>query len=361
MPHNILQLLGSAENENTAISSIVGLLAKGLDPARYRVHAWFLGTDGPLVSELRKAGVLVRHIDWRFGVRDPAGVWRFLSALNTANFSIVHQHFGGLSPRWLVRAKTRAKIITHVHGYINESRGTLSAQAPIQGADLVIAISHAVAKQVVGAQTRVIYTGVVPPRRSAPGKVKNGRVLGTACRLVAIKGIIHLIRAMALLRGEFPELRLEIAGEGPDRPMLEMEVHALGLNDQITFLGWRPDISLVMLGWDIFVMPSLAEGLGIAVLEAMAHGLPVVGSAVGGLREVVVDGETGLLLAPADPQALAQQLSTLLRNPEKRCAMEAAALNRVNEHFSATRMVTEISNVYDEMLAFSHASQREKS
>jgi glycosyltransferase involved in cell wall biosynthesis len=351
VPHNILHLLGSAEEEGSAIANFTGMLAKRLDPAQYRIHAWFLGSDGPLVTELKRTGTLVRHIPWESGIRDPFGAFRFCSALSTDDFSIVHQHFGGRSPRLLVRARTRAKIITHLHGYIRESLGLRPVRGRV-GADLVIAISRAVAEQVVGTCPRIIHPGVaLPGHRALPARDgKMETVVGTAGRLVAIKGTIHLVRAIALLRSEFPDVRLEIAGTGPDLSALESEVRSLGLSDRVTFLGWQSDLSFVMLGWDIFVMPSLAEGLGVAVLEAMAHGLPVVASAVGGLREVVVDCETGLLVPCADPEALARQLGKLLRNSEKRLAMGTEAVKRIQKHFSAERMVMEVGRIYDELL-----------
>jgi Glycosyl transferases group 1 len=106
---------------------------------------------------------------------------------------------------------------------------------------------------------------------------------------------VDLIRAVALLRLEFPTLRLEIAGAGPQREDLEGEVERLGLRGSVRLLGWQRDLGPLFQSWDIFAMPSLEEGFGMAALEAMADGLPVVATSVGGLPEVIEDGQTATL------------------------------------------------------------------
>jgi glycosyltransferase involved in cell wall biosynthesis len=350
-PLEILHILGAARPESTGIARIVAGLAAGLDPRRYRLHVWFLGEDGPLRGELETAGARVRVIDWTGGILDVFGACRFFYALRGgAEFAIVHQHFGARAPRGLVRRATRARIIVHLHGYVSESDGPFPVPVPIHGADFVIGTSRMVAELTGHVKNRAVYPGVAVPADAPIARNRNGKTLGTACRLVAIKGLVHLIRALAVLREEFPGLRLEIAGSGTERGILEEEARSLGLAGRVDFLGWRQDIARVMGRWDVFVMPSLAEGLGIAALEAMAAGLPVVASAVGGLREVVEDGRTGWLVPPSDPAALAERLRILLIDHRRRRAMGAAGLARVREHFSMGRMIADISQIYDDVL-----------
>jgi len=354
MPCQVLHILGTAQPEGTGIARIVSALASGLDPERYHVHVWFLGGDGPLAAELEAARARVRVIHWWRGARDPVGAWRFWRGLCGEEFSIVHQHFGGRSVRWLARAATRARIVLHLHGHVWESQGPSPVAIPVQGADVVIAASRAIAEHVVGVQPHVVYAGVRVPdnggEASAVPRTTTGRVIGTAGRLVPIKGIVYLVHALAVLRAEFPDLRLEIAGSGPERPALENEVQLLGLADCVTFLGWRADIVRAMTRWDVFVLPSLAEGFGITALEAMAAGLPIVATAVDGIPELVEDGRTGWLVPPGDPAALAERLHVLLLDPEQRRAMGAAGRARAQEHFSIDRMVTGISKIYDDIL-----------
>src|SRR5689334_16393827 len=106
MPKNVLHILGPAQSEGTGIARIVGALARGLDPERYKVHAWFLRGDGPLTTELQAAGAEVRVVDWHGGAYDPAGAWRFWQSLRGREFAIVHQHWGGRAPRWIARSVT---------------------------------------------------------------------------------------------------------------------------------------------------------------------------------------------------------------------------------------------------------------
>ena len=177
-----------------------------------------------------------------------------------------------------------------------------------------------------------------------------GFIIGTAGRLIELKGIEYLLRAAEELRHDFPALRVEIAGEGPERTKLEEQVQQSGLGDHVRFLGWIDNISEVLTGWDVFVMPSLEEGLGNAALEAMAAGLPVVASSVGALPEVVEDGTTGWLVPPRDPAALALHLRLLLSNRELRQRMGAAGYARVRDHFSLAQMVEGFARLYEELL-----------
>jgi glycosyltransferase involved in cell wall biosynthesis len=245
-------------------------------------------------------------------------------------------------------------MVVHLHGRVVESKGPHPIPVRIPGADVVIATSRAVADWAVGVGPHVIYPGVEVPddegRGTGIAPVSTARVIGTAGRLVPIKGIVYLIRAFASLRVEMPGLRLEIAGSGPERTAIENESQLHGLTDCVTFLDWQAELAPVFAGWDVFALPSLEEGFGIAALEAMAAGLPVVATAVGGVPELVEDGRTGWLVPPANPDALADRLRDLLLDPEKRRAMGAAGQARARESFSVERMVTAISEIYEQLL-----------
>jgi glycosyltransferase involved in cell wall biosynthesis len=174
--------------------------------------------------------------------------------------------------------------------------------------------------------------------------------VGTAGRLIALKGLEYLLRAAAALQPEFPGLRVEIAGAGPHGQKLEETAAQLGLAGRVEFLGWVDDIHSVLPRWDVFVVPSLEEGFSIAALDAMAVGLPVIASSVGGIPELVVDGETGWLVPPADVETLVSRLRSLLLNPEQRLSMGAAAQARVRNHFNLATMTENFSRLYDELL-----------
>lgn len=355
MAHKILHILATAQPEGKSLAQVVSALARGLDPHRYSTHAWFLGEEGPLAASLEADGARVRVIPWKGVRRDPIGAWRLWCALRDEEFDITHEHFGGRAVRWLVRAATRGAAVVHLHCEIEPSWILNTVPILVRGADAVIADSLVTAQQVVGMQPDVVYLGVSLPDKdgtlTGDLQARTGRILGTASRLVPLKGIVYLIRTMALLRAEFPDLRLEIAGSGPERAALEEEIGGLGLADRVRFLGWQADLERVLAGWDVFVQPSLKEGFPLAALEAMASGLPVVATSVGGLPELVENGRTGWLVPPADPGALADRLRKLLLNADERRAMGAAGRRRVRERFSVEQMVSGIARVYDRILA----------
>ncbi|HEV2054416.1 MAG TPA: glycosyltransferase family 4 protein [Methylomirabilota bacterium] len=350
MPIEVLHILGSAALEGTGIARMVSTLAAGLDEREYRLHACFLGADGPLAAELARSGMSVHALDWHRGARDLAGARRFWRHLRSERFSIIHKHVGGRSVRWVARAATDAALVAHVHGSVVEETGALVAPLRPGDADAVIATSGAVARHAGYRGARVVYPGVPIDDHAGgmtrPAAGRTASVIGAAGRLVRLKGHADLLRAAALLRPGWPALRVEIAGEGPERPALQDEARRLGLESQVTFLGWQTDMGAALARWDVLVQPSLDEGFGLAALEAMAAGLPVVATRVGGLPEVVEEGSTGLLVASADPSSLATALERLLRNPDLGSAMGAAGRERARAHFSVERMVTSIAEIY---------------
>ncbi len=302
---------------------------------------------------LEQAGVAASALDWWRGARDPVGAWRFWRSLRKQKFAIVQLHFGGRSVCRLARVATQAKIIRHLHGRILEPRGLTPVYFSARGADVVVAVSRAVASRVVDGPARVIYAGVTVPPGDPPAlpcRAAAEIILGTAGRLVELKGIEYLLSAASALRREFPGLRVEIAGSGPHRQKLEEGVAHCGLKGHVEFLGWINDLNSVLPRWDVFVMPSLEEGFPIAALDAMAAGLPVVASSVGGVPELIQDGITGWFVPPGDVDALASRLRLLLSNPQMRHSMGAAGYTRVRDHFSAAQMTEGFTQLYDELL-----------
>jgi glycosyltransferase involved in cell wall biosynthesis len=352
MPAAILHLLGTAEREGTGIARIVAALAAKLDPAGYQMHAWFLGPPGPLVEDLRAAGATARSINWQRGARDPAGAFRFWRCLKNCDFAVVHQHFGGRAVRRLISLSSSARLVVHLHGRIAETSSTRAVPVAVQGADVIIAASRAVALQIPDLRPIVVHAGLEALNEFHPEDKasRTSIVIGAACRLVPLKGLVDLIRAVALLTSEFPDLRLEIAGTGPQRTELEAEANRLRLTAQVRFLGWQRDLRPIFQAWDLFAMPTLEEGFGMAALEAMAEGLPVVATTVGGLAEIIEDCQTGYLVPPSDVAALTERLRLLILDPERRRAMGAAGRERVREHFSVDRMVTQIAAIYDSLV-----------
>jgi len=175
-------------------------------------------------------------------------------------------------------------------------------------------------------------------------------VIGSVGRLDPVKGYSDLLRAVAGLAEPLPDLQLVLAGAGPARASLEAEARQLGIAARVHFPGFCADVQPILDALDVFVLPSLAETLGYALLEAMATGLPTVGTAVGGIPEVIVPHVTGSLVPPRDAAALAAALLPLLRSAELRARLGAAGRERVVQHFNEAGAARRTIALYRQML-----------
>lgn len=171
-------------------------------------------------------------------------------------------------------------------------------------------------------------------------------LIGMVCRLVEQKGVRYGLDAFIQIASDFPQAHLLIAGEGVLQVELEERAKQAGLAHRVHFLGWRTDVSALLVGLDILLAPSLWEGFGLVMLEAMAQQLPIIASRVSAIPEVISDGETGLLVAPHDVPALADALRQLLQDAPLRQHMGLLGRDRMETHFSADRMVDETVSLY---------------
>lgn len=228
--------------------------------------------------------------------------------------------------------------------------------------DTAVAVSHATKRDWVrrthipADRVVTIHNGIDPDKfrrrqsreaaRRTLGLPEGGLIVGGLGRLDEAKGFTYLLDAAAGLRAEFPDLVVAIAGAGPLREPLEAQAERLGLSGVVRFLGFQTDVQPVLDALDVFAMPSLCETLGYALLEAMATELPAVGAAVGGIPEVIVEGETGFVIPPRNADRLAAGLRSLLTNADLRSQMGTAGRDRVTRHFHERDMVRKTIEVY---------------
>ena len=205
---------------------------------------------------------------------------------------------------------------------------------------------------------RVIYNGInlgrltadkegveqVRQRLSLP---LQGKVVGMMARLFPVKNHAAFLRAAALINKVMPDTRFALVGDGPLRSYLEEFSLGLGLNSKVVFFGQQRDVGTYLSAFDIAVLTSESEGCSNSLLEAMALGKPVVATDVGGNREVVHHGETGLLVPARSAEALAEAVISLLRDSEAATAMGRKARERVATQFSIERMVNEYQSLYE--------------
>ena len=248
--------------------------------------------------------------------------------------------------------------LAHVHA--------LNAQTCFMLADLVATCSRGVADFLVeqgmpASKIRVVYNGVHPEQfEGLPGRAAmrealdlwpDAPVIGAVAHLSPKKGQRHLVEATAILRERRPDLVCLLVGEGPDSEALAARARELGIEDAVRLLGYRDDAPAVMQAMDVVVLPSVAkEGLGVALIEAAFLGRPVVGSDAPGIREVIVDGETGLLAPVADSEGLARAIGAILADPAMAERMGESGRSRAREMFTIERMAQTAEAIYRELL-----------
>lgn len=182
--------------------------------------------------------------------------------------------------------------------------------------------------------------------RAELGMPPEALVAGSVCRLIEQKGLPHAIRAFKTIIEHHPHAHYIIVGDGPLREPLIALVNDLGLGGRVHLIGWRSDAAALMSAFDVFVMPSLWEGFGLVMLEAMAACLPIVASRVSALPEIAVAGETGYLVPPGDSGALAERIGGLFADPSLRARMGAAGRARLERDFSLGAMIDRTVDFY---------------
>ncbi|MBU0607483.1 MAG: glycosyltransferase family 4 protein [Armatimonadetes bacterium] len=234
-------------------------------------------------------------------------------------------------------------------------------------------LAHHIVTCSEGVRQHMIGLGVPPPRldvlynglparlfeglkdgaavRRELGLSPTGPVIGAVAHLSPRKGHRHLLEAVLLLRARFPDLVCLLVGEGEALLELEELAEQMGIKAAVRFLGFRPDAIQLVAGLDVVVLPSVAkEGLGVALIEAGFLGKPTVGSDCPGIDEVIVDGETGLLVPPGDSWALAEAITGLLSDPTLSRRLGAAARERMYRHFTVETMAARAEEIYLELL-----------
>ena len=191
------------------------------------------------------------------------------------------------------------------------------------------------------ARARAAHPGAF--RRAIGAQVEP--IVGFVGRLTRQKGVDVLLRAFAEVEKRLPDARLVLAGDGPDRPALEELARSLGLR-RVMFLGWRQDVADIMADVSLLAVPSRWEGFGLVALEAMALGKPVVAARVSALPEIVVPGETGLLVSSGSETELADALLSLLSDPSRAERMGRAGKARVVNEFPVERMAQRTAEIY---------------
>jgi glycosyltransferase involved in cell wall biosynthesis len=347
-------------------------VVRGLDRGRFESLVCCIQEKGPLAAELERFGVPVFCLDRMRSKRfDLPAVRDLARLLRRERIDVMHSHLyhANLYGRLAARLAGVPAIATVHNTYTRVKLHRRLLNRLLTGKrSHVVAVSEDVRRDLVKydgiPQDRiaVIHNGIDVSRvqsslsreqaRAQLGIAGDAIAVGCVARLEEQKGHRFLLEALALLneapRGA-PRFTLLLAGDGRLRAELERRAAALGVAAQTRFLGTRSDVADVLRALDVYAMPSLWEGLSIAMLEAMAAGLPIVISDVSGVAQVIGNDEYGLRVPAGDPAALAQAIRALADHPEKRAALGAAARERVIAKFSMQAMLGELSRLYEEV------------
>ena len=360
----VLQLLATGGNGG-AQESYTGLLLR-LDRSRYDVRALSL-SSGSAVQRLRALGVAVEVID---ATDDEVAVRELAGWLRREEIDLVHAHMYRaevIGTRAAVAAGVPVIVATVHSSRVRspEDVALLASLTPMM--DRLIVPSDSIAHKVRcegrdGARFAVVPNGVDLSRFTAPAPASAVRadfgipadapLVGVVARVEVEKGHRYLLDAWPVILRRAPDAWLLIVGEGSEADARRGQAASLGrAGRRVVFTGRREDISALTAELSVAVLPSLREAQGISILEAMARRVPVVASAVGGIPEVVSPGVDGLLVPPADPDALADAVGSLLSDPGLRRRIAEAGYRTVADRFSIDAQVKRIEAVYDEELA----------
>jgi glycosyltransferase involved in cell wall biosynthesis len=346
---------------------VVNRLAGALDRKRFR-SVVCLFRPGWLKEQCESQGIETHVLQMR-GMID----WQWIRAaallVRQRGIALIHAHeFTGNTYGTLLAKLAGVPLIATVHGknYYWEQIKRRLAYRLVCRLGTMVAVSEDLRRFVirqVGVPERrieVIYNGieVIPTigpeearqRRTELGVPEGERIVGAVGNLYPVKGHKYLLETVPRVLAALPRTTFLIVGRGELESSLKREVERQGFGHRVRVLGFRDDVRALLAVMDVFALPSLSEGLPIALLEAMASGRPVVATNVGGVPELLVDGETGFLVPPRDSEALASRLIWLLKDGEAAKRLGVNGRKRVLQHFSLQSMATDYQRLYEECL-----------
>lgn len=349
------------------ISSYVVNLSLGLKQRGHNVYV--ASSSGELVSQLVKEGVVFIPIPIKtkseVSYKVPLSFFKLLGVLKEKNIEIIHANTRVTQVlSYFINSLSRIKYVTTCHGFFKTrfSRKLF----PCWG-ERTIAISEAVKDHLVRdfrvkeEKIRVIRHGIDMDKYRMPNceeraEIKrklgmaDGPVVGIIARLSEEKGHIYLIEAVKKIIERTPGIQLLIVGEGRMKERLSNLVEALRIEKHVFFLPATLNTKEILSAMDVFVLPSSKEGLGFSLMEAMAMSLPVIGTDIGGIRDLIQNKNNGLLVKPRDPGALSLAIIEILSDPKKAKSFGENAANFIKQNFSGQKMALETEGVYLECL-----------
>ena len=356
---------------------MISMLTAALNQGQFRIMVG-LFRPGWLQAECEAYGV-------RTCVMPLAGLFNLqwfracLHLLRREQVVLIHAHeFSAILCGWIVAMLAGVPFVATVHGknYFGEKLRRRVVYRLVSRRDTIVAVSQDlkrfICEKVGIPETRVevIYNGVAPAQMITDEETQKCKaelgisgcypVLGVVGSLYPVKGHRFLLEAMPEILGRWPKAHLLVIGRGELEIALKEQVEQLAIGANVRFLGMRQDVPRLLSLMDVFVLPSLSEGLSIALLEAMASGKPVVATRVGGNPELVDHGRTGFLVQSEDAKELAANLLKLLSDSGTMQQFGRQAAERVQQYFSMGQMVDRYKDLYIQSLNVHNSGMNEK-
>jgi glycosyltransferase involved in cell wall biosynthesis len=352
------------------LQRVVANICRAIDRDQFEVSVLALRALGPFAAEIDRLEIPVTLLPQKARGPDYLSFLKVARILRVERPDVIHTHntqplMDGTAG---VLLTGRIGIVHTDHGrqFPDKRRYMLAERWLSRRIYRVVGVSEDTSRQLVRwekidpARVMTIPNGVdCGDRSGAEGKAElrsrigvggAGPVIGAVGRLSEEKGVGWLLRAMPAVLAREPAARLVVVGDGPEEPDLRALVSELGIGRSVTFLGPRGDVARLLAAFDVYVLPSLREGLPMAILEAMAAGLPVVASSVGGVPSVVEEGVTGLLVPPKDPDRLAAAICSALVDDRLRLSCSVTGPRLVRSRYSTAAMTRQYERLYREAI-----------
>ncbi|MDD5722591.1 MAG: glycosyltransferase [Syntrophales bacterium] len=348
------------------LQQVVVNICRNINRDRFSVSVLCLRAGGELVSELEEIGIPVLMLPQKRYGTDYFSFLKVASILRREKTEVIHTHnkqpfidgtLGGII--------ARSRTIVHTdHGRIfpDKRRYAFAEWVMSHFVYRIASVSNKTREDLIryekirrkkiitvpnGVDERLFETCTDPEAKKRELGI-SGRypILGIGARLVKEKGIDYLLGAVSELRKHYPGILLIIAGTGPYEDTLKNGASELEITDHVAFVGARMDMPELLSVFDVYVLPSLSEGMPLALLEAMAAGCPIVATNVGGVPDIITDGYNGTLVEPRDSYALAKAILDIMRDDEQRERFRERSRFLYEQHYSATAMTKIYESLY---------------
>jgi L-malate glycosyltransferase len=335
-------------------------------PPEFGTVVCCLDAEGEWAADLKARGIEVRALRRPAGFRPQVGraIARFAAE---HDIDVLHCHqyspfvYGRIAAMW----NRRLKIVYTEHGRLSDAPPSWKRRlvnpllSRFDGS--IVAVSHELRDFMIESRfprdrVRVIHNGIEPEQAAtALDRRRARRLLGlddhsfvvtSVARLDPVKDLMTLLEAFAVVRARVPSARLVIVGDGPERQRLAERADRDDLAGSVRITGYRSDVRALLPAADVYASSSISEGVSITILEAMATGIPVVATAVGGTPEIMSDGSDGILVPSRDPARMAAAILSLADDHRRRRALAAAARRRLEAWFTIDRMVDDYARSY---------------